>query len=85
MSSKVRLSSATALKRVSERSESTEVITEVPKERFSWEHNAGPYEMSSQEALHRMPYQRPSSAQELEGTKVHPQEMDGGPADKTGE
>ena len=30
----------------------------------------------------RVPYERPLSAQELEGTRVHVQELDGEPADK---
>ena len=42
--------------------------------------DSGPFEMETQDQQlkYRMPYERPQSAQELEGTRVLPQEMDGG-------
>ena len=52
------------------------------KDRFSYEYDIGPYEMETAMPRERVPYERPMSAQELEGTRVHVQEMDASPADK---
>jgi hypothetical protein len=52
------------------------------KNRFSYEYDIGPYEMESSMPRERVPYERPMSAQELEGTRVRVQELDASPADK---
>lgn len=52
------------------------------KGRFSYEYDIGPYEMETSMPRERVPYERPMSAQELEGTRVQVQEMDASPADK---
>lgn len=46
------------------------------KGRFSYELDIGPYEMESPAVHQRVPYERPLSAQELEGTRVQVQELD---------
>lgn len=46
------------------------------KGRFSYEYDVGPYEMDSPVVHQRVPYERPLSAQELEGTRVQVQELD---------
>lgn len=52
------------------------------KSRFSYEYDTGPYEMETPTVHHRVPYERPLSAQELEGTRVIVQELDAMPRDK---
>ena len=47
--------------------------------RFSYETDVGPYEMETQVVHQRVPYERPLSAQELEGTKVLVQELPASP------
>lgn len=54
------------------------------KARFSYEHDIGPYEMDSPAVHQRVPYERPLSAQELEGTRVQVQELDATPSEERG-
>ena len=51
------------------------------KGRFSYEVDVGPYEMDSPAVHQRVPYERPLSAQELEGTRVQVQELDAMPSE----
>jgi hypothetical protein len=50
--------------------------------RFSYEHDIGPYEMETPALHQRVPYERPLSAQELEGTKVLVQELPASPTER---
>lgn len=52
------------------------------KDRFSYEYDIGPYEMETPIPRERVPYERPMSAQELEGTRVQVQELDASVVDK---
>jgi hypothetical protein len=50
--------------------------------RISYEQDIGPYEMETPALHQRVPYERPLSAQELEGTKVRVQELDANPPER---